>query len=103
MLMEIVKFEDEDEPFRKWRVKYPTGFVVNVDRGMSDRDGTRIHRADCQSLAPGSGGGEKQTESYIKVCSTHGRELDDWAIRQLGRGLRELRCKLCNPSSLGLS
>lgn len=101
--MAIVRFEDQDEPFREWRFKPPTSFVVNVDRGMSDRDGTRIHRADCHSPAPGSGGGEKQTESYIKVCSTHGRELDDWAIEELGCGLKELRRKLCNPSSLGLS
>ncbi len=101
--MAVMEFVDEDEPFRTLLAKHPTGFVVNVDRGRSDQEGTRIHRADCPTLALGSGGGERQTESYIKVCSTHGRELDDWAKESIGCGLRALRCKHCSPSNLGLT
>ncbi len=101
--MTVETFEDQDDAFRSWRTKHPTGFVVNVDRGVSDLKGTRIHRADCFTLDLGSGGGQHQTESYIKLCSTHGPELDEWAQHALGSGLRQLRCKHCNPSSLGLT
>src|SRR5471032_461976 len=99
-VMAVVEFVDEDELFRAWLAKHLTGFVVNVDRGRSDQKCTRIHRAACPTLALGTGCGERQTESYIKVCSTHGRELDDWAKESIGGGLRELRCKHCSPSNL---
>jgi hypothetical protein len=96
--MAIVKFEDEDEPFREWRMKHPPGFVVNVDLGMSDRHGTRIHRADGQSLAPAPAGREADRELHQRVPDPR-PDIDDWAVGELGCGLKEPRCKLCNPSS----
>jgi phage FluMu protein Com len=40
---------------------------------------------------------------YIKVCSPDPKELNEWAVGNLGYGLRSLRCQHCNPSSLGLT
>jgi hypothetical protein len=101
--MAAEKFQDDDAGFRDWVARHGTGYVVNVERGLADQAGTRIHRASCFTLQPGSGGGDLQTESYIKICSWNPRELDQWAQAQLGAGLRKLRCRHCNPSELGLT
>jgi hypothetical protein len=103
--MSIRKFAGEDgqEPFRGWVGLKPKGYVLNTDAGMSDRGSTRLHRASCFTLEPGFGGGERQTVDYIKVCSPDPKELNEWAVGNLGYGLRSLRCQHCEPSSLGLT
>jgi hypothetical protein len=103
--MSIRKFagEDELEPFRDWVTQKPKGYVLNTDSGLSDRGSTRLHRASCFTLEPGFGGGDRQTVAYIKVCSPDPKELNEWAVGNLGYGLRSLRCQHCEPSSLGLT
>ena len=103
--MSIRKFagEDELEPFRDWVTQKPKGHVLNTDSGLSDRGSTRLHRAGCFTLEPGFGGGDRQTVAYIKVCSPDPKELNEWAVANLGYGLRSLRCQHCEPSSLGLT
>ena len=54
-------------------------------------------------LEPGFGGGDRQTVDYIKVCSPDPKELNEWAVANLGYGLRNLRCQHCEPTSLGLT
>ncbi len=54
-------------------------------------------------LEPGFGGGDRQTIAYIKVCSPDPKELNEWAVGNLGYGLRSFRCQHCEPSSLGLT
>ena len=39
--MGVRKFSAEDEEFREWVAKRPRGYVLNTDRGLSDRDSTR--------------------------------------------------------------
>ena len=102
--MAVRKFAGQDElgPFREWVKLKPKGYVVNTDSGLSDRASTRLHRASCFTLEPGCRGGERQTVDYIKVCSPEPKELDEWAVANLGYGLRNQRCQHCDPSSLGL-
>jgi hypothetical protein len=95
--------EDELEPFREWVSRKPKGYVLNTDSGLSDRSSTRLHRASCFTLEPGFGGGERQTVAYIKVCSPDPKELNEWAVGNLGYGLRNLRCPHREPTSLGLT
>ena len=57
----------------------------------------------CFTLEPGFGGGTRQTADYIKVCSPEPKELNEWAVANLGYGLRSQRCQHCDPSSLGLT
>ncbi len=64
---------------------------------------TRLHRAGCFTLEPGFGGGTRQTADYIKVCSPEPKELNEWAVANLGFGLRDLRCQHCEPTSLGIT
>jgi hypothetical protein len=103
--MSIRKFAGEDtlEPFLEWVGQKPKGYVLNTDSDLSDRASTRLHRASCFTLDPGFGGGVRQTVDYIKVCSPEPKELNEWAVGNLGYGLRSLRCQHCEPSSLGLT
>ena len=97
------KFSGEDEEFREWVAKRPRGYVLNTHRDYSDPENTRLHRARCFMLEPGFGGGADQTGEQIKVCSPDPKELDQWAVANLGHGLWTLRCQHCDPTSLGLT
>jgi hypothetical protein len=81
----------------------PAGLRAHTDSGLSDPDSTRLHRANCFTLEPGFAGGTRQTVDYIKVCSPDPKELNEWAVGNLGYGLRSLRCQHCEPTSLGLT
>jgi hypothetical protein len=95
--------EGEQEQFREWLAQRPRGYVLNTHNSLSDRDSTRLHRAGCFTLEAGFGGGARQTAEYIKVCSPEPKELNEWAVANLGYGLRSLRCQHCDPTSLGLT
>jgi hypothetical protein len=99
----VRKFSGQDEEFREWVAERPRGYVLNTDSGLSDRDSTRLHRASCFTLEPGFGGGTRQTVDYLKVCSPEPKELNEWAVGNLGYGLHSLPCQHCEPSSLGLT
>ena len=103
--MSIRKFAGEDarEPFLEWVSQKPKGYVLNTDAALSERASTRLHRASCFTLEPGFGGGARQTVDYIKLCSPDPKELNEWAVGNLGYGLRTLRCQHCEPSSLALT
>jgi hypothetical protein len=103
--MAIRKFagQDDQELFREWVANRPPGYVLNTDSSLSERASTRLHRASCFTLEPGFGGGRRQTADYIKVCSPEPKELNEWAVGNLGYGLRNLRCQHCDPTSLRLT
>jgi hypothetical protein len=63
----VRKFSSEDEPFREWINERPRGYVLNTHSGFSNRESTRLHRANCFTLEPGFAGGTRQTVDYIKV------------------------------------
>ncbi len=87
------------------RVGQPEAEGLRAEHGQRPvRPGsTRLHRASCFTLEPGFGGGTRQTADYIKVCSPDPKELNEWAVGNLGYGLRSLRCQHCEPTSLGLT
>ena len=95
-------FDNDEVGFQDWLAK-SRGYVINASRTTTDLEGVRLHRADCFTLRPGSGGGELQTQAYYKVCSWDPRELDRWAWTTYGQGLRDLRCQHCEPSDLGFN
>jgi hypothetical protein len=99
----VRRFSGEDEQFREWISQRPRGYVLSTDSGLSDREATRLHRASCFTLEPGFGGGTRQTGDYIKVCSPVPKELNEWAVGNLGYGLRSRRCQHCDPTSLSLT
>jgi hypothetical protein len=99
----VRKFSGEDDEFREWMAKRPRGYVLNTHRDYSDPENTRLHRGTYFTLEPGFGGGADQTGEQIKVCSPDPKELDQWAVANLGHGLWTLRCQHCDPTSLGLT
>ena len=101
--MGVRRFSGEDDEFREWVAKRPRGYVLNTHRDYPDRENTRLHRASCFTLEPGFGGGAEQTGEQIKVCSSDPKELNEWAVANVGFGLRSERCQLCEPASLGLT
>ncbi len=103
--MSVRKFAGEDgqEPFVEWVGQKPKDYVLDTDTGLSDRASTRLHRASCFALEPGFGGGDRQAVTYIKVCSTDPKQLNEWAVGNLGFGLRNFRGQHREPSSLGLT
>jgi hypothetical protein len=50
-------------------------------------------RSSCFTVEPGFGGGERQTVDCIKICSPDAKELNEWAVGNLGYGLRTFRCE----------
>lgn len=101
--MAIERFVDDDSGYRGWRDAHPAGYIVNVDRGVTDPAGMRLHKASCFTLRDGAGGGELQTADYIKVCAREPRQLDAWSRENVGVGLRAYCCRHCKPSTLGLT
>jgi hypothetical protein len=95
-------FDRDEDGFLEWLAR-GRGYVINASRSRSDLEGTKLHRADCSTIQPGSGGGSLQTDAYFKVCSWDPKELDVWARDYHGPGLRAMRCQICNPSALGLT
>jgi hypothetical protein len=67
------------------------------------RTTSSVRVASCFTLEPGFARGTRQTVDYIKVCSPDPKELNEWAVANLGFGLRSLRCQHCDPASLGLT
>ena len=94
--------DDEFDEFREWVAKRPRGYVLNTHRDYSDRENTRLHRAVCFTLEPGFGGGASRRGADQGVLAGP-KELDQWAVANLGFGLRSLRCQHCDPTSLGLT
>lgn len=99
--MAVEFFQHDEEGYAAWLAEHARGHVVNVDE--TGTTGTRIHKASCPTLRVGAGGGKKLTSSYPKACSRDRGELDAWHRERYGCGLRELRCKICEPSNLQLS
>jgi hypothetical protein len=99
----VSKLQGKDDRFRRWVTRRPSGYVLNTDKDLAYRDMTRLHRAGCFTLDPGFGGGGRQTVEFIKVCSPDPKELNEWAVANLGYGLRGQRCQHCDPTSLGLT
>ena len=97
------------QEFREgWQVETREGVITAASAVIalgpwSDRASTRLHRASCFTLERAFGGGDRQTVDYIKVCSPDPKELNEWAVGNLGYGLRSLRCQHCAPTSLGLT
>lgn len=99
--MAVDYFEDDEAGYARWLRENERGYVVNFD--LSGAAGTRLHRAGCRTLEAGAGGGPLRTQSYSKACSRERSELDDWHRERRGVGLREVRCPVCEPPSLGLT
>ncbi len=90
----IERFVDNDTDYMNWVSSNPLGYVVNCE--SNPRPAYLIlHRANCRTINELPFRGRVWTSDYIKVCSIDRRELDIWAMREVGGELRP--CGFCNP------
>jgi hypothetical protein len=83
-------FKDDDAGFFDWLAANPDGFFINTERTPTPRY-LVLHRPGCRHFK----GGEQVnwTREYIKVCSAHRDELEDWATTSVGG--EETLCRSC--------
>jgi hypothetical protein len=93
-VMNVDKFQDDDDGFRGWKRRNPDGYVINIHRTLNPGD-ARLHRTNCRTIQGTPPRGNKWTSEYIKLCSPDKRELDEWARSTVGCVIR--RCGICNP------
>ncbi len=84
---------NNDAEFRAWLDANAQGFVVNCYRNPTPAY-LKLHRASCWTICSPArrnyAGGD-----YLKVCSVHKRQLQQWAAREVGGTLSS--CGICKP------
>ena len=74
-------FRDDEDAFFEWLEEHPDGYFVNTERNPKPNY-LVLHKPECPHFT-----GTKWlhwTKDYVKVCSTHRSELEEWAINTVG-------------------
>lgn len=71
---------------------HASGFVLNTYTRPSPAYVT-VHRSTCRTINGSPANGENWTTDYLKVCSGHVGELDEWSQREVGT--EPHRCRIC--------
>jgi len=96
--MSAREFRDDDSGYLGWLAVHPDGYVINIGRGRSAAE-ARLHHAGCRTISGQNPRGGPWTGQYVKVCTEHLAELEQWAIDQVGEPIR--RCGICHPGRHG--
>jgi len=96
--MSAREFRDDDAGYLHWLAAHPDGYVINIGRGRSAAE-ARLHHAGCRTISGQNPRGGPWTGQYIKVCTEHLAELEQWAIDQVGEPIR--RCGICHQGRHG--
>lgn len=88
-IVSVEVFQDRDDDYLKWVNEHHAGYVINVGRSRSGV--AKLHHAECRTITARP----PFTESYIKICSTTPRDLDEWVVGYPGIGLSP--CGTCQP------
>ena len=92
--MNATEFRNDDRAYLAWLATHPQGFVLNRQKGKTDRV-LVLHRARCRQMRLARDSDYAYTgRHYIKVCADQIEPLDEHA-RQQGGLMR--RCRVCNP------
>ena len=92
--MDATVFRNDDRGYLAWLRSNPQGFVLNRQKGKTDRV-LVLHRARCRQLALPTDSPYAYTGAhFIKVCATSEAPLAEHAQQQ-GGPLK--RCRVCNP------
>ncbi len=88
----INRFKDDDAGYLAWVRGHPAGFVVNVDDPLQTPRYPMVHSASHKAVSSPARD-NYTTGRYIKVCSIHLGELEQWAQSTYGRPL--VHCSQC--------
>ncbi|RAV05972.1 hypothetical protein DQP55_24720 [Mycolicibacterium sp. GF69] len=89
------EFRDDDESYLAWIADHPGGWVVNIARNYNAVT-ARVHHAGCRTIIGKNPAAGVWTGPYIKVCSDHVDELEEWAISHTGASIP--LCGTCHPA-----
>lgn len=91
----VNEFRDDDDGYMAWLAAHPVGYVINIARSHSAST-ARVHHAGCRTISGTNPRGGTWTGPYIKVCSEHRDELEQWAMKH-ARAQIPL-CGTCHPA-----
>jgi len=90
-----IEFRDDDSGYLAWLAAHQGGYVINIARGHSMSQ-ARLHQASCGTIGNGTPMGGSWTGPYVKVCSEHRADVEQWAIEAVGQLIDP--CGTCCPS-----
>lgn len=86
------KSTSSEDNYLGWRLKHPTGFVVNIDKRHGMKQYPMVHRVSDKQLSA-----EKNknftTGDYYKLCAIDLKALEDYCGKKFTRPLTY--CKRC--------
>ena len=88
-------FRNDDEGYKNWLTRNPSGFVVNSFKKPVP-EYLFLHKASCRTINYATRGpGNWTTTGFIKICSLNQSELEMWAKNEVGGKLHH--CQICKP------
>ncbi|QNI06033.1 hypothetical protein GAN17_06805 [Mycobacterium kubicae] len=91
----FILFRDDDAGYLAWLTAHPEGYVVNISRSHNTPQ-ARLHHASCRTIHNQTLVGSMWTGPYVKVCSEHLADIEQWATETLGQPIAP--CGICGPS-----
>lgn len=88
------EYRDDDASYLTWLATHPGGFLINIKRKFT-LAGARVHRADCRTIGGRNPHGGVWTGPYVKVCAEQLRQLEQWALEEIGEQIPP--CGSCRP------
>lgn len=94
--MSAHEFRDDDNGYRTWLDTNPTGVVLNIARSHNPSH-AKVHVATCWTLIHQLRVATAATKQYVKVCTSHLAELEQWGIER--NMALPPKCQSCHPST----
>lgn len=97
------KFDSRESAFSEseyfaWRLRHPTGFVVNIDKKHSMPQYPKVHRVSDKQLSA-EVGKNFTTGDYYKLCAIELKDLEQYCRANFTRPLTY--CAICKPGDSG--
>jgi hypothetical protein len=92
-----IEFRDDDDGYLTWLAAHQGGYVINIARSHNASQ-ARLHLASCRTIGNQTSMGSTWTGPYVKVCSEHRSEVEQWAAETVGQYIDP--CGTCCPSGV---
>lgn len=92
-----IEFRDDDSGYLAWLAANQQGYVINIARSHNTSQ-ARLHLASCRTIGNGTPMGSSWTGPYVKVCSEHRADIEEWAAETVGQSIDP--CGTCCPTDV---
>lgn len=89
-----MEFRDDDSGYLAWLAAHQGGYVINIARSHNTSQ-ARLHLASCRTIGNQTPMGSSWTGPYVKVCSEHRADIEQWAVETVGQSIDP--CGTCCP------